>query len=162
MKSELLDILKEVTVIKVLLAWIIYLVAPVQEALLAAAALGLLDFMLGIYASWKEGYKITSRSMRRSVSKIIVYGIAILVCYWIEKLMLPYPITVGITGLIALVEGKSIFENLYRITKVDLLKIIINKFQLIYDEQHNPTSSKDLQMPHTGKKNLNEDNKEKS
>ena len=158
MKAELLDILKEVTIVKILLAWLIYLIAPVQEALIAAAVLGFLDMCLGMYAAWKEGYKLTSRSWRRSISKITVYGIGILVCYWIEKLLLPsYPLSVGMTGLIGLVEGKSIFENLYRITKVDLLKIIINKFQLVYDEQHNPTSSKDLEMPHTGKKR-DEDN----
>jgi hypothetical protein len=67
-----------------------------------------------------------------------------------EKLIVDYPIVQIATGLIGIVEGKSFFENLYRITKVDFLKIIIDKLQLIHTALH-PSSSKDENKTYKGK-----------
>lgn len=160
LKNEISNILNEITLWKVFLSFIVLIFAPVKGALITAITLGFLDMVLGMFAAYKEGYKITSRSWRRSVSKICVYGIAIIVCYHIQDNLLDYPLLTGITGLIALIEGKSIFENLYRITKIDFLKIIIKKFQVIHDEL-NPSSSKDLVKPYQGKKS-DENNKKDS
>lgn len=161
MKSELLDILKEVTVIKVLLTWIIYLVAPVQEAVIIAITLCLLDMVLGVIASKKEGYAVTSRSMRRTWHKIVIYSLGLVLLHWLDVLAKAELLLGFASVLIAIIEGKSIFENLYRLTKIDFLKIIISKIELVYDETF-PTSSKDLIKPYKGKKKLNENNEKKS
>lgn len=150
-KSQIINIFNEITITKLLLSFIFIVLAPVKGALITAIVLGGIDFFLGIYASYKEGYAITSRTARRSISKICVYCLAIILCYHIQNNLLDYPLLTGITGLIALIEGKSIFENLYRITHIDFLKIIILKLQIIHDEL-NPTSSKDKETLFRGKR----------
>ena len=132
------------------LLWLLLL--PIKTALTVVLLLVMMDMVVGVRASLKEGYKITSRSLRRTVSKLLVYEIVIIVAFLIETYLLEYPITKAITGLVGIVEGKSFFENLYRITKIDFLKIIIDKLQLVYDTIK-PSSSKDLVTTYTGKKN---------
>ena len=70
---------------------------------------------------------------------------------WLKKI---------ITALIGVIEGKSLFENLYRITKVDFLNIVITKLQMIGDRLH-PTSEKDTQDVYTGKKDEKKKQKQK-
>lgn len=117
-----------------LMFWVFLL--PVQHLILATLALVFIDFISGIVASLKEGHPITSRSAFRTISKLCVYQIVIVVGFILETyLLMNFPITKTVGGLIGVIEGKSFFENLYRITKVDLLKIIIDKLHLKY--QHN-------------------------
>lgn len=131
------------------LLWLLLL--PVQNAIIVTVLIVFLDLVLGVSASLKEGYRISSRSLRRTVSKILVYEITIILAYVIEAYMIDYPLLKAATGLIGIVEGKSCLENLYRLTKVDLLKIIIDKFQLVYDTVK-PSSSKDTTKTYKGKK----------
>ena len=131
------------------LLWLLLL--PVQNAIIATVLIVFLDLVLGVSASLKEGYRISSRSLRRTVAKIFVYEITIILAWVIEVYMIDYPLLKAATGLIGIVEGKSCLENLYRLTKVDLLKIIIDKFQLVYDTVK-PSSSKDNYKAYKGKK----------
>ncbi len=131
------------------LLWLLLL--PVQNAIIATVVIVFLDLVLGVSASLKEGYRISSRSLRRTVSKILVYEITIILAYVIEAYMIDYPLLKAATGLIGIVEGKSCLENLYRLTKVDVLKMIIDKFQLVYDTVK-PSSSKDNDKAYKGKK----------
>lgn len=131
---------------------------PIKMSLIVVLCLVICDMIVGVWASVKEGYSINSRSLRRTVSKLLVYEVSIIMSFIIETHLLEYPITKAITGLIGLVEAKSFFENLYRITKVDFLKIIIDKFQLVYNTLQ-PNSSKDENVTYTGK-NRNEKKQE--
>lgn len=138
------------TVVKCLsLMWLLLL--PIQTALIATILIVFLDMVLGVSASLKEGYKITSRSLRRTVAKILVYEVTIILAHVLEAYMIDYPLTKAATGLIGIVEGKSCLENLYRLTKVDLIKIVIDKFQLVYDNIK-PASSKDETKSYKGKR----------
>lgn len=130
------------------LLWLLLL--PIQASLITVLLLVIGDMIVGVWASVKEGYKINSRSLRRTVSKLVVYQISIIATFFIETHLLDYPVTKVMTGLIGVVEGKSFFENLYRITKVDFLKILIDKFQLIYSTLA-PASSKDEVQTYKGK-----------
>lgn len=129
------------------LLWLMLL--PIQKMLIAVIVLTFIDMVVGIWASVKEGYKVTSRSLRRTLSKICVYQLSIIVAFLIETYMLDYPLTKAVTGLIGVIEGKSFFENLYRITKVDFLKIIIDKLQLVHTTL---SSSKDENETYRGKR----------
>ncbi len=160
LRRQLAEFMHDITFGKVVSAIFLAIFAPVQEILITVILLGAVDFMLGIYASYKEGFSITSRSMRRSVHKMVVYCLSIILCYHIQDKLLDYPLTVGITGLIGIIEGKSIFENLYRITKIDFLKIIIGKLNAAREILDPPSSSKDLVAPYQGKKS-NEKTKQK-
>lgn len=130
------------------LLWLLLL--PVQNAIIATVLIVFLDLVLGVSASIKEGYRISSRSLRRTVAKVFVYEITIILAWVIEAYMIDYPLLKAATGLIGIVEGKSCLENLYRLTKVDLLKMIIDKFQLVYDTVK-PSSSKDTNKTYKGK-----------
>lgn len=127
------------------------LLLPVQQSIIIVFVLVIADLIVGVWASMKEGYTISSRSLRRTVSKLLVYNATIIIIFLMEKLIVDYPIVQIATGLIGIVEGKSFFENLYRITKVDFLKIIIDKLQLIHTALH-PASSKDENKTYKGKK----------
>lgn len=131
--------------------FILLIFAPIYSAMVVVCVLVLLDLVLGVWASWKEGYHITSRSMRRTIPKLLVYEITIAVMFLMETYLFEFPITKIITALIGVIEGKSLFENLYRITKVDFLHIVITKLQLVGDRL-NPSSKKDTQDVYTGKK----------
>lgn len=114
-----------------LMFWVFLL--PVQQLILATLFLVIIDFVTGVIASYKEGHSITSRSAFRTASKLSVYLIVIIVGFSLENYFLEFPITKTIGGLIGVIEGKSFFENLYRITKIDLLKIVIDKLHLKYE-----------------------------
>jgi phage-related holin len=129
--------------------WAILL--PIQQSILLVFLLVFADLIVGVWAAVKEGYKISSRSLRRTVVKLLVYEVVVIVTFMVETLLVDYPVAKIATGLIGIVEGKSFFENLYRITKVDFLKIIIDKLQLINNEIK-PASSKDEIKTYKGKR----------
>lgn len=142
---------KVIEITSKILAGISLMLLPIQASLIVVFGLVMADLIVGVWASYKEGYVINSRSLRRTISKLLVYEVSIIMAFMIETHLLDYPITKAITGLIGLIESKSFFENLYRITKVDFLRIVIDKFQLVYDKLA-PSSSKDEQRTYRGKK----------
>lgn len=133
--------------------FLLLIFAPVNGAIVTIFLLVLLDLLLGMMAAKKEGYSITSRSARRSIPKLLVYEVTIAVLFLIETYLFfstDFPVTKGATALIGVIEGKSILENLYRLTKIDFLHIVITKLQLLNAEKAN---NKDLQEVHIGKDN---------
>lgn len=120
--------------------WVFLL--PVQHLILVTLFLVAADFFTGIIASFKEGHKITSQAGRRTIYKLLAYESIIIFGFILETYMIDFPITKAAGGLIGLIEGKSLFENLYRITEVDLLKIIIDKLHIRYDNSITKSSKK--------------------
>jgi phage-related holin len=105
-------------------------IAPIQTILLASLSLIFADTITGIWASLKEGRKITSHKLRRTILKSCAYMVSIVVAHVIESFMLEgIPVVKTIGGLIAITEGKSIFENLHRVTGIDFWKALIDKLQ---------------------------------
>jgi phage-related holin len=115
---------------------------PIRPALIAVSLLVLIDFLTGIAASYKEGRRITSGGFRRTVVKTLVYQTAILVAFMIETWLLEGVAVVKvITGLIAITEGKSFFENIYRLTGINFWNEIISKLNMP-DNSAKPPSDK--------------------
>lgn len=105
-------------------------IAPVQAILIASLSLVLIDAVVGVWASVKERKKITSHKLRRTLVKSIAWMVAILVGHVMETYMIDgVPVVKTVAGLIAITEGKSIFENLYRITGVNFWQMILDKLQ---------------------------------
>lgn len=104
---------------------------PIGSVLGSVGALIIIDALSGIWAAKKQGKKITSYGFRRSVGKFCVYFGAILVAFLIEHVVGSevIPMVKPIAAALALTEGKSILENLHRITGVDIFKIILDKLQ---------------------------------
>lgn len=106
-------------------------IAPIQSVMLATGALVFADMVTGIWAAVKEKKQLTSFKLRRTITKTLAYLAALVVGFIIEKYMLSesVPIVKTISGLVALTEGKSIFENLYRITGINFWQMILDKLQ---------------------------------
>lgn len=104
-----------------LITLIVIFFAPVHAALLTVIALGITDFITGILAARKRGEIITSNKMFRSIVKVSIYNILILISFMVEKFMIDYlPLTKIATSSIAVIEMKSLYENASDILGIDL------------------------------------------
>lgn len=109
----------------VLLGWIASLIAPVQPFLIAIAALVVCDVVTGIWASKKRGEAFSSSRLSRTVPKIVLYPIGILLS---ELMVATYftgtPVVSSLTYMVALfistIEFQSNIENIGRITGTNL------------------------------------------
>lgn len=109
--------------------------APAKELFAVALALIFIDLITGILAARKRGEQIKSAGIRRTVSKFCIYMTAIAVGFWIESIMLKgfLPVSNIAAGLISLVEGKSIFENLDVLNGSPIFKSLIKKLGSVND-----------------------------
>jgi len=97
--------------------------ATVQDALLAIGFLIMVDTFTGIWGAFKTGgtKAITSRKAGRIISKLILYPLAIIVAKVAQDFLAPAIPWVDVTaGILAMVEVKSIFENMSLILGFDL------------------------------------------
>lgn len=103
--------------------------APIQTVLITVGCLVFADFITGVWAALKEKQPITSAALRRTVSKIVIYQIAVISGFILEKYLLSgaVPAAKLIAGTIGLVEVKSVLENTKRITGQDIFKDLISK-----------------------------------
>ncbi len=113
------------------LGWLLIITLPVRPALIAVTLLIFIDFISGVWASYKEKKPITSNGFRRTIVKMLAYQSAILVSFLLETYLLDgIPMVKVITGLIGITEGKSFFENIRRITGIDFWSQLISKLNL--------------------------------
>lgn len=104
-----------------ILAFCIAFITPLAPTMLAIGFLLMIDFFTGMWAAYKNEEKITSRKMGTTVSKIVLYNIAIITCSVVERYLVPQIPFVSIAaGAIALVELKSLTENIYKATGLNL------------------------------------------
>lgn len=105
------------------------LLAPIKPLAIACGFLVVADMVTGIWAAYKRKEKINSAEMRRSVSKMLIYQLTIVSAFALEKWILEDTIPVSriVSGVIGMVEFKSILENASAITGQDLLKMVIEK-----------------------------------
>lgn len=116
--------------------YVISFIAPLKWYLIAVGLLTMCDLYTGIRAGKKRGEKIKSFGLRRSVDKIVLYFIAILLSELMMRAffqsMLPdgTPTSISITfvtaSFIALVELKSNLENISEVTGLDIWKKLID------------------------------------
>jgi uncharacterized membrane protein len=101
---------------------------PIKGFLIFTIFVVFADMGTGIMAAKKEGQKINSRGLYRTIEKIIVYFCAILIFEGARNTFsLPFNITYMAAFLIATVELYSISENVKRITGVNL-GVLITRF----------------------------------
>jgi uncharacterized membrane protein len=108
--------------------WIFSFFIPIKGFLIFTIFVVFADMGTGILAAKKEGQKINSRGLYRTIEKIIVYFCAILIFEGARNTFsLPFNITYMAAFLIATVELYSISENIKRITGVNL-GVLITRF----------------------------------
>jgi uncharacterized membrane protein len=108
--------------------WIFSFFVPIKGFLIFSVFVVFCDMATGIIAAKKEGKKINSRGLYRTIEKIVVYFCAILIFEGAKNTFsLPFNITYMAAFLIATVELYSISENIKRITGVNL-GVLITRF----------------------------------
>lgn len=99
---------------------------PIKGLLIATGALILFDLITGVIAARKRGETITSARLRDSLSKLVIYEVAICAAFIAEHYisdMLPF--VKMASSMISLVELTSVYENLNSISGKDILKSLI-------------------------------------
>lgn len=104
------------------------ILAPIHTTIGIAFALVMADLLLGVWSAKKHGQPITSAGLKRSVLKIVVYELALILGFMTEQYIpgsLPFTNLIG--GFISLTEMTSILENLNSITGNSLLSTLVTK-----------------------------------
>ena len=109
--------------------WVASFFIPIKGFLIFTIFVVFADMGTGILAAKKEGQKINSKGLYRTMEKIVVYFCAILIFEGARNTFsLPFNITYMTAFLIAAVELTSISENIKRITGVNLGTLITRFF----------------------------------
>lgn len=103
--------------------------APIKIVMLVVGIVIFADLFTGVWAAYKRGEKINSAGLRRSISKVLIYNLAIVLGFIIEKFLIEgmIPLSKIAAGLIGVTEGVSIFENLNSLAGNNVFKSIIDK-----------------------------------
>ena len=103
--------------------------APLKQVALTVLAIVALDLITGIWAAKKRGEDIMSSGLRRTISKLTIYLIAIGAGFLVEQYLIAHAIKLSelIGGAIGIVELKSILENANSISGKDLFQEILSK-----------------------------------
>lgn len=105
---------------------------PIKELMLTIGFLVGADMVVGIWKALKTGQRIRSRRMSDTITKLLLYQIAIMSGFLIETFIISelIPITKLVATVIAIIEFKSIIESIESVTGKDLwskLKAIIGR-----------------------------------
>lgn len=105
------------------------LLAPIDAVMATVGFLIFLDLISGVWAARKRNEPVTSAALRRTISKMIIYQLAVISGFFIERYLLQgaLPITKVVAGFIGIVEFKSMLENGNTILGTDVFKLLIEK-----------------------------------
>lgn len=108
---------------------IIAVFAPIQAVVCTVAVLVLCDLLTGVLASYRRGESITSTGFKRSVGKIFLYEVGLLMAFLVQTYLTGdiLPATKLVSSLIGLTELKSILENLDSVSGGSLYSSIIQR-----------------------------------
>lgn len=113
---------------------------PIEDLLLVTLVLIAVDLVTGLLAAkkrgeWKKFTEIKSSGLRRTFSKFWIYMTGIMIGFLIQHYMIKelIPIANIAAGLISVIEGKSIYENLDTINGAPLFKALIQKLGSVND-----------------------------
>jgi hypothetical protein len=95
---------------------------PIKELMLTVGFLVGADMVVGIWKALKTGQKIRSRRMSDTITKMLLYQLAIVSGFLIEKYIITdmLPIAKLIGSVIAIIEFKSIVESIESVTGQNL------------------------------------------
>jgi hypothetical protein len=105
---------------------------PIKELMLTVGFLVAADLVVGIWKALKLKQRIRSRRMSDTVTKLLLYQLAIISGFLIEKYVLTeiLPIAKLIGTVIAIIEFKSIIESIEAVTNQDIwsrIKVLIGR-----------------------------------
>ena len=112
-----------------LLASVALVFMPIKATLVTVMVLTIADLITGIMASRKEGKKITSSGLKRTIIKTTVYELVVMLGFLTERYMVgdSIPVVKVLAGFIGLTELKSVLENIERISGMPIIKLLIER-----------------------------------
>lgn len=111
-------------------------IAPIKPTLIAVAVIICADLLTGVMASRKLGEKITSQKLKKTIGKLFIYEFGLLMCFVLETWLIPdVPCSKAFAGYIGMVEGKSLFENMYHITGINVMNQIMTQIQQVQKKE---------------------------
>lgn len=127
-----MNLLSKENVIMVLLPFLTAFITPIAPMILLVGFLLTADLFTGIWKAKKAGRPITSQKMSHTVTKMILYGLAICIgrafeMVFLDDLHFYIPLASFTAGYISLVEVKSNFENIGEITGTDIWSLLKDK-----------------------------------
>jgi hypothetical protein len=112
------------------LIFAIALFTPIYPAMITIGILLTFDIVAGILAAKKRGEKITSRRLSLTLSKMLLYNMLIISAFLVEKYVVEWvPFVKIVTGFLAIVELKSLAENIGVITGVNVWNAVKSWFR---------------------------------
>lgn len=97
--------------------------APVRSIAIAMTALIIIDTFTALWKSKVKKEKITSNKFSHSINKLVLYNVAILASFIVETYLFKgVPWVSLVVSYIALTELKSIAENIFTVTNVNIIK----------------------------------------
>lgn len=128
-------------VFAVAMGWTIGFFAPIQAFLITIFILVLADVVTGIWASMKRGEPFRASKLKNTVSKMVLYPVAVLIS---QVMVLTYfpstPIISSLTYMVALfvsaVEFQSAVENVGDITGINLWGAVKDYFREKFNTKH--------------------------
>jgi phage-related holin len=108
-----------------ILAFILLWLAPISNYIHLVLILIFIDLLTGSYAAVKEGQKFSARKLRCTIEKFVFYAMAIIAAFLLQQIINDGNELSRIVALyIGATELKSIYENISRITKTDILSLL--------------------------------------
>ena len=104
------------------------LFAPIRTTLAVVFLLIFIDFVSGVIAAKRRGEALTSTGVKRTVLKIFIFEIALMLGFIAEKYIpgsLPFTNLIG--GFISLTEMTSIVENMNELSGNAILAALVKK-----------------------------------
>lgn len=103
--------------------------APAKAMLITTFVLIVADLVLGLLAARARKERITSAGLRRTVTKLFVYELAIILAFITEVYLIKgaIPLSSIVAGMVGMVELTSCLENLNAISGGELLKKVLKK-----------------------------------
>ena len=114
--------------IKALAASVVAVFAPIYSVMATVGFLIAADLITGIIAARKRGEKISSAALRRTISKVCVYQLAIMSGFLVETYIgIGIPVSKMVAATIGMVELLSVLENLQQVHGSPIFSKIISK-----------------------------------
>ena len=139
-------ILKKVTIDKILITLSAFLM-PIKPLMILVGLMIFLDTIFGVWKCKKQGTKVTSKGLSAIVSKMVLYQVAVILVFALEKFMfgdfillftaIPLFLTKVVATLLVGIEVTSISENIEEATGVNIwkkIKIMLGRAKDIKDD----------------------------
>lgn len=105
-----------------IVAFVLMYLAPISNYVHLVLILIAIDLVTGSYAAVKSGDKFSARKLRNTLEKFVFYAICIIVAFVLQQIIDDGSELARIIALyIGATEAKSIYENVSRITKTDIV-----------------------------------------